>query len=290
MSDDKLVITCAITGAMGDRNTPYVPISPREIADSAIEARQAGAAVAHIHVRDPETGAQSMRFEHYQEVYQRISDHSDIIINLTTGPGARVVPDGKDPMGLDPKSTLCLPQRRVEHVLRLKPEICTLDVGSMDFGPHVFVNYRPYTEEMARLVVEAGAKPELEVFDLGHCWVARDLLAKGLVGSDPLFQICLDVPWAAPATPLNMLTMREALPAGAIWAGFGIAANEFPMVAQAVLLGGHVRVGMEDNLYLSKGVRAKSNAELVAKAAQIMRLLGKEPATPDEARQILKLR
>ncbi|RJX32561.1 MAG: 3-keto-5-aminohexanoate cleavage protein [Desulfarculus sp.] len=290
MSENKLVITCAITGAMGDRDTPHVPITPREIADSAFEARKAGAAVAHIHVRDPQTGAQSMLFEHYQEVYQRISDHSDIIINLTTGPGARFVPDGKEPMGLDPKSTICLPPRRVEHVLRLKPEICTLDVGSMDFGPHVFVNYRPYIEEMARLVVGAGAKPELEVFDLGHCWVARDLLAKGLVGSDPLFQICLEVPWAARATTLNMMTMREALPADAIWAGFGIAASEFPMVAQAVLLGGHVRVGMEDNLYLSKGVRAASNAELVAKAAQIMRLLGKEPATPDEARQILKLR
>lgn len=289
MSKNKLVITCAITGAVGDRDTPNVPITPQEIADSAIEARQAGAAVAHIHVRDPQTGAPSMEFQHYQEVYQRISDHSDIIINLTTGPGARFIPDGKEPMGLDPRSTICLPERRIEHVLRLRPEICSLDVGSMDFGPHVFVNYKPYVEEMARQVVAAGVKPEIEVFDLGHCWVARDLMQKDLVGPDPLFQVCLGVPWAAPATTLNMMTMRQALPADALWAGFGIAASQFPMVAQAVLLGGNVRVGMEDNLYLEKGLRAASNAELVTKAVQIVRLLGKEPATPEEARQLLRL-
>ncbi len=289
MSSDKLVITCPVSGAMGDRNTPYVPITPQEIAESAIGAWRAGAAVAHIHVREPESGAQSMKFEHYQEVYQRIRDNSDMIINLTTGPGARFVPDGKDPMGLAPESTICLPEKRIEHVLKLKPEICSLDVGSMDFGPHVFVNYKKYTETMAAQIRDAGVKPELEVFDLGHCWVAQDLVAQGLVAPDPLYQVCMGVPWGAPATTENLIAMRRALPDDAIWAGFGIASACYPMMTQSILLGGNVRVGMEDNLYLEKGRRAKSNAELVEKAVAIMRLLGKEPATPAEARELLNL-
>ncbi len=290
MSNDKLVITCAVTGSMGDVDTPYVPITPKQIAESAVEAGKAGAAVAHIHVRDPETGAPSMKFEYYQEVCQRVRDNSDIILNLTTGAGGRVIPDGKDPMGMAEGTTLATAEKRVAHILKLKPEICSLDVGTMDFGPHLFVNYRPFVEEQAEMIKEAGVKPEIEVFDLGHCWIAQSLVESGKVVPDCLYQICLGIPWGAPATPDNMLAMRRSLPADAIWAGFGISSSEFPMAAQSVILGGNVRVGFEDNLYLSKGVRAKSNAELVNRAAEIMRALNKEPATPAEARVLLKLK
>lgn len=286
-SNETVVITCAVTGGMGDASTPHLPITPKQIAQSAVEAGEAGAAVAHIHVRDPQTGAPSMEFAHYQEVYQRIRDNSDIIINLTTGAGGRFIPDGKEPMGFGDGSTFCLPEKRVEHVLRLKPEICSLDVGSMDFGPHVFINYKAYVEQMAEMISEAGVKPEIEVFDLGHCWIACDLLEKGKAPPDSLFQICLGIPWGAPAAAANMISMRQALPADAIWASFGITAQQFPMAAQSVILGGHVRVGMEDNLFLAKGVRAKSNAELVNKAAGLIGLLGKNVASPDQARKIL---
>lgn len=289
MSNDKLVITCAVTGGMGDLNTPHVPISPKQIAESAVEAGKAGAAVVHIHVRDPETGAPAMNFEYYQEVYQRIRDNSDIIINLTTGAGGRFVPDGKEPMGMAEGTTMATAEKRVEHVLKLKPEICSLDVGTMDFGPHIFVNYRPFLDRMAELIMEAGIKPEIEVFDLGHCWIAKSLIEAGKVVPDCLYQICLGIPWGAPATPANMLAMRQSLPDDALWAGFGIASSEFTMAAQSVILGGNVRVGFEDNLYLARGVRAKSNAELVTRAAEIMRALNREPATPDEARGLLKL-
>lgn len=290
MSDDnKVVITCPVTGSMGDASTPFLPITPRQIADSALEAGRAGAAAVHIHVRDPETGTPSMDPALYREAVRRIRDNSDLIINLSTGAGGRFIPDDGEPIGRGPGSTLCSPEKRVEHVLELKPEICSLDVGSLNFGPHVFVNTKGHVERMADLVGQIGVKPEMEVFDLGHCRIANDLIAKGLAPADSLFQICLGVPWGAAATSENMIALRRELSPESIWAGFGIAAGQFPMVAQAVVLGGHVRVGMEDNLYLAKGVRAKSNAELVAKAVEIIRLLGKEIAAPDEARRILKL-
>lgn len=289
MSEDKLIVTVSVTGGIGSADTPYLPITPKQIAQSATESRDAGASVAHIHVRDPETGIQSMDFKLYKEVSERIRDNSDILINLTTGPGARVIPDNKEPVGLAPGSTLCLPGKRVEHVLRLKPDLCSLDIGSIDFGRHVFVNYIEHVERMAEQIRDSGVVPELEVFTLGHIELAKHLIDTQRVKTPSLFQLCMGIPWGIPATPLNMMTMVQALPDGAIWAGFGISATCFPMVAQAAILGGNVRVGMEDNLYLEKGVRAKTNKELVEKAATIIRLLGKEPATPDEARGLLNL-
>lgn len=289
VNSEKLVVTVSVTGGIGAGDTPNLPITPKQIADSAIEARKAGASVAHIHVRDPETREQSMEFKLYQEVFARIRDHSDILINLTLGPGARVIPDNNDPIGLAPDSTLCSPRKRVDHVVRLQPELCSLDVGSMDFGRHVFVNYSEHIEWMAEQILQAGVKPELEAFSLGHIAIGKRLIETNRVKAPAIFQLCLGVPGGIPATPLNMIAMQQALPSDAIWAGFGIGPSCFPMLAQAAILGGNVRAGMEDNLYLARGVRAKSNAELVERAVSIIRLLGKEPATPGEARKILQL-
>jgi uncharacterized protein (DUF849 family) len=290
MGSNKVVLTVSVTGSFGDRSTAGLPITPREIADSALESHEAGASVAHIHVRDVETGQPSMDFTLYEEVVHRIRDDSDMILNLTTGAGGRFVPDDKDPMGLGPGSTLSLPEKRIEHVLRLKPEICSLDVGSLNFGDHAFVNVFPHVAWMAEQIREAGVKPEMEVFDLGHVEIAKHLVETKRVKAPPLFQLCMGIRWGIPATPENMAVMKKALPPDALWAGFGIGPTAFPMLAQAALLDGNVRIGMEDNLYLEKGVPAPSNRALVEKGVNILRGLGKEPASSEEAREILHLR
>jgi uncharacterized protein (DUF849 family) len=290
VKDNKVVMTVAITGSIGDKSRhPDLPVTPKEIANSALEAYSAGASVSHIHVRNPETGEPSMAFELYQEVFQRIRDGSDMVINLTSGAGARIIPDGSNPVGLADGTTWSSPERRTEHIVKLKPELCSLDIGSMNFGPRVFANAVPHVEEMARRIQEAGVKPELEVFDMGHIAIGHHLLEKGLVERPPIFQLCLGIQWGIPANTKNMLLMKEALPADAIWAGFAIGPPNFPMVAQSALLGGNVRVGFEDNFYLSHGIRAKSNAELVEKAVSILRTLDKEPASAQEARKMLGL-
>ncbi len=291
MNEKKVVLTVSVTGSIGDREgNPSLPVTPKEIAESALEAYQAGASVAHIHVRDVETGRPSMEFGLYKEVVQRIRDHSDMILNLTTGAGARFIPDDNDPVGMGPGSTLSRPERRIEHVLRLAPEICSLDVGSMNFGPHVFVNYLSHVEWMAEQIRDAGVKPELEVFDMGHIEIANHLLRTGRVARPPLFQLCLGTRWGIPATAQNMVMMRNALPSDAIWAGFGIGATSFQMLAQSLILGGNLRIGFEDTLYVSRGELATSNRQLVEKSVSIMRLLGKEPSTAGEARDLLHLR
>jgi 3-dehydrocarnitine:acetyl-CoA trimethylamine transferase len=286
-----VIITCALTGgaALSGKNKA-VPVTPRQIADSAIGAARAGAAIVHIHVRDPETGRPSMRGDLYRETVQHIrAGGVDVIVNLTTGPGARFVPGDDDPSVGGAGTTLKPWAERVAHIEQLKPEVCSLDVGSMNFGEHVFVNTPAQLRKMAEAIRRAGTKPELEVFDLGHVRLARRLVEEGLVTPPPLFQLCLGVPWGAPATPETMLVMRNSLPPGALWAGFGIGPTQFPMVAQAVLLGGHVRVGLEDNLYLERGVPAPSNAALVERATAIVEQLGEQPASVGEAREILGL-
>jgi len=285
-----VIVTCALTGGapMSDKNK--VPVTPREIAQAAIDAAKAGAAIVHIHVRDPESGRPSMEFELYKETVARIRDNGiDVVINLTTGPGARFVPGDPDPATAGTGTTLKTPVERVRHVEALKPEVCSLDVGSMNFGEHVFVNTPAHLRDMAKAIRAAGVKPELEVFELGHVRLARHLVDSGLVDAPPLFQICLGIPWGAPATPETMLAMRDGLPPGAVWAGFGIGAAQFPMVAQAVMLGGHTRVGLEDNLYLERGVPAPSNAALVEKALRVIDLIGERAASAAEARAILGL-
>ncbi len=291
MNEAKVIITVAVTGAVGDKSKhPELPVTPKEIAESALDAYAAGASVAHIHVRDVETAEASMDLELYREVFERIRDNSDMIVNLTTGAGARIIPDNADPVGLGPGTTWSSPEKRAEHVVALKPELCSLNVGSVNFGPRVFANIVPHVEEMAKLIREAGTKPELEVFDLGHIRIANALIDKGLVDGPPIFQLCLGIPWGIPASSKNMLVMKEAMPADAVWAGFAIGPDSFPMAAQSVLLGGNVRVGFEDNFYLAPGRRAKSNAELVRKAVHILNALDRQPASPAEARQILSLK
>jgi uncharacterized protein (DUF849 family) len=289
---EKIIIAAALTGSMASpqKVNPAVPVTPAEIAREALAAHAAGAAIVHIHVRDPKTGLPSMELGLYEEVVGLIREAAtDVLINLTTGPGARYRPDGNNPMMASADSTMASSEKRVEHILKLKPDVCSLDVATMNFPQYAFVNLPPQLEEMALMIQDAGVKPELEVFDLGHAWLARNMVERGIIKGTPLFQLCMGVPWAAPGTPENMIAMRNTLPQGALWAGFGISANEFPMVAQAAILGGHVRVGLEDNLYISKGQLATGNAQLVKRAVQIVEALGARVATASEARAILEL-
>ncbi|MFA6265886.1 MAG: 3-keto-5-aminohexanoate cleavage protein [Pseudolabrys sp.] len=287
-----VILTCAVTGgaALSGKNTA-VPVTPAEIAQSAVDAARAGATIAHIHVREPGSGMPSMRLELYAEVVDRIRrQNCDVLINLTTGPGARFIPNRDDPRIAEPASTLAPWKVRIEHIVALRPDIYSLDVGSMNFGEHVFVNTPSDLRDMAAAIRATGVKPEMETFELGHVRLARHLIEQGLIEAPPLFQICLGIPWGAPATSEVMMAMRDQLPPGAEWAAFGIGATQFSMVAQAVLLGGHARVGLEDNLYLRRGVPAPSNAALVERAIAIIEQLDRRVATPEEARTILRLR
>jgi uncharacterized protein (DUF849 family) len=288
---DKTIITCAVTGNITrPEQHPDLPITPRQIADAAIDAARAGAAIAHIHVRDPATGAPSMELAHYREVVERIrASEADLIINLTTGPGGRFVPSDDDPKLAAPGSTLVRPERRVEHVVALQPEICSLDLNTMWFGSAVVINTPRNAAIMAAAIRKAGVTPELEVFDSGDIQLAHQLLADGVLARPALFQVVLGIRNGFPATPETLLYARSLLPADAMWAAMGIGRMEFPIVAQACLLGGHVRVGLEDNLYVDKGVLAPSNAALVERAVTIVELLGRSIATPAEAREILGL-
>ena len=289
---DKTIITCAVTGNITrPEQHPALPITPEQIANAAIDAAKAGAAIAHIHVREPETGAPSMELEHYREVVGRIrASDTDLIINLTTGPGGRFMPSDDDPRVAAPGSTLVRPERRVEHVVALRPEICSLDLNTMWFGNAVVINTPRNVTIMAGAIREAGVKPELEVFDSGDIQLAHQLLESGVLPRPPLFQVVLGIRNGFPATPETLLYAKSLLPADAQWAGMGTGRMEFPIVAQACLLGGHVRVGLEDNLYLSKGVLAPSNAALVEQAVTIVELLGRSVASPAEARAMLGLK
>lgn len=287
---DPVILTCAVTG--GDdvaAKYPQLPVTPRQIAQASVEAAQAGAAIVHIHVRDPQTGKPSMALEHYREVVQRIRDSgSDVIVNLTTGPGARYVPALDQLNGAAPGSNVRPPQERVRHVVELQPEICTLDMGSVNFGAGALINTASQIQAIAA-AIPAGVKIELEIFDTGHLALAGKMIADGVIPADSIFQFALGIPWGAPATPETMLLLRNAVGRDAIWAAFGIGRHEFPMVAQALLLGGQIRVGLEDNFYLDKGVQAQSNAQLVEKAAGIAAALGRDLATPAQARRRLGL-
>ena len=290
-SIQKTFLTCAITGNLTrPEQSPHLPITPQQIADSALEAAEAGAAIAHIHVRDPETGRPSMEIDLYRDVMDRIrARNKQLIINLTTGPGGRFVPSEADPKVAGPGTTLIAPERRVEHIELLRPDICTLDLNTMNSGGQVVINTPGNVRKMAERMKAVGVMPELELFDSGDCHLARDLIAEGVLQGPGLFSLVLGVKYGFNASSETMFYGRSLLPPGAIWSGFGIGRAEFPMVAQAYLLGGHVRVGMEDNLYISKGVLAKTNAELVSRAVDILHNLGAEIATAAEARAMLKL-
>jgi len=285
MNND-VIITCAVTGA-GDTTSRsnLVPITPRQVADAAIEAAKAGAAVVHVHVRDPETGQGSRDPALFREAVDMIRDSGvDMIINLTAGMGGDWVPSAEDPSLPGPGSDMIGPEERLAHVVDCKPDICSLDCGTMNFaGDDAYINTAPFLRRMAEMVQELGVKPELEVFDLGQIRLARSLIDDGLIDAPPMFQLCLGIPWGAGADTETMTAMKQALPADALWAGFGISRMQMPMVAQAVLLGGNVRVGLEDNIYLDKGVLA-SNGMLVERAVEIIERMGARVLGPDEAR------
>jgi uncharacterized protein (DUF849 family) len=288
-----VIITCAVTGA-GDTVGKHagVPVTPKQIADSCIEATNAGAAMVHIHVRNLETGKGSRDPALFREVVEILRGRNiDVIINLTAGMGGDFVPGEKNPSTGGPGTDLVGPLERLAHVEELLPDVCSLDCGSMNFGMgnEVYVNTSAYLQAMAARCKELGVKPELEVFDLGQIRLARHLIDQGLIESPPLFQVCLGLAWSAGADTASMLAMTNALPAGANWFSFGPGNMQMPMAAQAMVLGGNVRVGLEDNLYLKKGVLA-SNGQLVEKAAHIIDQLGGRVVSPKEARVKLGLK
>jgi uncharacterized protein (DUF849 family) len=286
----EVIVTCAVTGS-GDTmgKHPAIPVTPEQIANAAIEAARAGAAIAHIYVRDPETGKAARRLELYREVVERVrASGADVVLNLTAGMGGDFVPDEGEPWRGGPGTDMATVTDRLAHVEELRPEICTLDCGSMNYAASAYVSTPGMLRAMAARIRAAGVKPEIEVFDLGHVWQAKMLVEEGLIELPPLFQLCMGIPYGAEADPRALLAMRDLLPDGAIFAAFGIGRMQMPMVAQAVLLGGHVRVGLEDNLWLDKGVPA-TNGDLVARACEIIRLMGGRVLGPAEARVKLGL-
>jgi uncharacterized protein (DUF849 family) len=288
----KTFITCAVTGNITKPDqTPHLPITPEHIANECLAAAGEGAAAVHIHVRDPATGRPSMDVNLYREVMERIRKRdATLIINLTTGPGGRYVPSEADPKVYAPGTTLVPPLERVKHVVELKPDVCSLDLNTMNSGPDVVINTPANVRKMAKAMNDAGVLPELEVFDSGDIHLARDLIADGTIKGPGLFTLVMGVKYGFASLPETVFYARSILPEGALWSAFGIGRAEFPMLAQTWLLGGNVRVGLEDNIYLSKGVLAKSNAELVAKARRILEDLGGSVASAAEAREMLGLK
>jgi len=287
----EVIVTCAVTGA-GDTVGRHqaIPVTPEEIASAALEAAEAGAAIVHIHVRDPETGKADRRPHLYREVVERIRIRNlDVVLNLTAGMGGDFVPDDKEPWRGGPGTDMASVEDRLAHVEELRPEICTLDCGSMNYAASAYVSTPDMLRAMAARIKAAGVKPEIEVFELGHVWMAKQLIEEGLIEPPAHFQLCMGIPFGAECDPRAIVTMRDLLPPGSIFAAFGIGRLQMPMVAQAVFLGGHVRVGLEDNLWLDKGVPA-SNGQLVERARQIVELMGARVLGPDEARVKLGLR
>ena len=285
------ILSCAVTGTFTTReHNETLPVTPEEIAGDCITAARAGAAICHIHVRDPDSGRPSMEIARYREVVRRIRESdSDLLINLTTGPGGRFVPSDEDPKVAAPATTLSTPEVRTEHVRELKPELCSLDLNTMWFGGGAVINSPRNLRIMAERIHAAGVKPELEVFDSGDVQLAHDLIGEGVLREPALFQIVTGVKYGFAPGGASMLYAKSLLPARCEWAAFGASRWAFPMLAQAFLLGGHCRIGMEDTVFLERGVKCKGNRELVEKAARIVRELGGRLASAEEARGILGL-
>ena len=298
MNND-VMITCAITGDDTKvTKSPHCAVTPAEIAAAAVDAAKAGAAIVHIHVREPETGAFSMETRHYRAVVKAIRESgTDVLVNLTCGMGGYIVigENGiKDTPA--PGSDFCSQEDRMRHVIDLceeglyRPDICTLDCGSLNFGDgnRAYVSTPNYLRQGAAICKDLGVKPEFEIFDTGNLWFVKQMIKEGLVVPPPLIQLCMGIPWGMPADVGHLLAMVNTLPADAVWTSFGISRMQMPWAAQAVLAGGNVRVGLEDNLYLSKGVYA-SNAQLVSKARGIVEAMGARIIGPAEVRERLKL-
>ncbi|WP_249870452.1 3-keto-5-aminohexanoate cleavage protein [Oceanobacillus saliphilus] len=287
----KVLLTAAVTGA-GDTSdkSSYVPVTPKEIADSAIASARAGATVAHIHARDPKTGGISHDIEHYREIVDRIRDsETDVVINITAGGGGDFIPSLDTPAKGGTGTWIQTPEERHRPVGELLPEMCTLDCGSINFGNMIYMSPTDWLEQQAKLIQESGVKPEMECFDTGHLSYAKHLVNQGLIDGDPMFQFCLGIPWGAEADIETMLYMKNRLPENATWSAFGIGRMQLPIALQTALLGGNVRVGLEDNLYLEKGVLA-SNEALVDKTVNMLGQNGIDIMTPEEAREQYGLR
>jgi uncharacterized protein (DUF849 family) len=292
----EVFITCAVTGA-GDTTgkSEKVPVTPRQIADSAIEAAKAGAAVAHIHVRDPSTGKGARDPKLFAEVVDRVrSSGTDVVLNLTAGMGGDLV-FGAVEKPLPPnaaRTDMAGATERLAHVEQLLPEICTLDCGSMNFaagGDYVMVNTPDTLRAMAKRVQALGVRPELEVFDTGHLVMVKDLVREGLIDDPLVIQLCMGIPYGAPDDPSTLMAMVHALPPGTIFSAFSISRMQLPFVAMAALAGGNVRVGLEDNIYLGKGTLA-SNGQLVERAVAILEAMNVKVIGPDAVRTKLKLK
>ncbi len=288
----EVIVTCAVTGAGDTTNrSPRVPVTPKQIADAAIEAAKAGAAIAHIHVRDPETGQASRDPKLFKEVVDRVRDSgTDVVINLTAGMGGDWVPDAENPAMPGPGTDMISADDRLIHIDECRPEICSLDCGTLNFGDgdNIYISTPPTLRHMATKIREWGVKPEMEVFELGHIRFARQMQAEGLIDDPAMYQICLGIPWGADQTLDTLMAMKSHLPADAAWAGFGISRMQMPMAAAVVAAGGNVRVGLEDNLFLDRGVLA-SNGQLVTRVVEIIDRMGGRAVTPQEARDKLKL-
>jgi uncharacterized protein (DUF849 family) len=290
----EVFITCPVTGSGGTQEkSPHVPRTPKQIAESAIEAAKAGAAVVHCHVRDPETGAASRRVDLYREVTDRIRDSdTDVVINLTTGMGGDLtLGPAESPLPLVEEGTdMASAAERMEHVADCLPEICTLDCGSMNFGEndYVMTNSPGMLRAMGKIINDLGVRTEIEAFDTGHLWFARQLVDEGIIEAPVLVQLCMGIPWGAPDDMNTLAAMVSNLPPDWHFSAFSLGRNEMPFVAAAILMGGNVRVGLEDNLYLERGVLA-TNAQLVERAVRIATDMGARVIGPEEVREKLKL-
>jgi uncharacterized protein (DUF849 family) len=288
---DNVIITCAVTGNLTTpEQTPHLPITPEQIAEACLGSADAGAAIVHIHVRDPLTGRPSMLLDHYTDVVQRVrAGNPKLILNITTGPGGRFVPSKDDPKVAAEGTTLMMPEKRVEHIAALRPDICTLDLNTMNSGREVVINTPGNVRRMAKVIAEAGVKPEIELFDSGDIALMHDLLADGTLQGPLLCSFVMGVRYGFQPAPETVLYARGLLPHDAEFTAVGIGKAAFTSVAQSYLAGGHVRVGLEDSVYLSRGRLATSNAEMVAKARRIVEDLGGTIATVEEARRIVGL-
>ena len=287
---DKVFITCAVTGSSPMPNHPDFPFRPDHVAAEALAAGEAGASIIHIHVRDRETGVPSQALDDYREVVGLIREKNDaLILNVTTGPGCTWMQSEEDPAVAGPGTLMFTAERRLEHILDLKPDMCTLDICTMNLWGGVAINLDPMITKMGHMIQDAGVLPEIECFEAGDFVFADDLMAKGAIPKSAPFSFVLGTKYGLPATTEAMMYSKNQIPRGAHWTGFGVSRHSFPMAAQAILLGGNIRVGFEDTIYLRRGMKARDNADLVTWGVDIVEKLGKDVASPEETREMLGL-
>ena len=287
---DKVFVTCAVTGSSPLPKHDNFPFTPEDVANQGLAAAEAGASILHIHVRDPQSGNPSTELEHYREVVRLIrAKNNEVILNVTTGPGCTWMQSDEDPSVCGPGTIMFTAERRLEHILDLKPDMCTLDICTMQLWGGVAINLNPMITRMGHMIQDAGVLPEIECFEAGDFVFADDLREKGAIPANAPYSFVLGTKYGLPATTEAMLYSKNQIPRNAHWTGFGVSRHSFPMAAQSILLGGNVRVGFEDTIYLRRGRKAKDNADLVHWGVDIIEKLGKELATASETRAMLGL-